>query len=327
MRNRLFLIIFIVSIQLLTIFDSQAQKKEKKPAPTYQPIENATPETAFPVAQYVFKNSLKCFVASFDFFNGELTSTFYNYSGLLAEKRALINLKINENNLMDVTISGVEKYDKNLGAWFPVSFPGSETYERIKIADLLRNGLADTALVANAKKSFFQDLDINSIFYSNASELAGERWFENYLKDQKVSWNATFIDLKKNKNNDKGFSYEERYVSTGYNVMADPDLSEIKFTIYKYTNSDKLVSAKKGAKLPLTGYCRELNYSDGNFFIVLTDNLDDKIQKKDVTSNKTNDTSNLLDSSEKLIKLKDLLDKGIITKEEFEKEKKKILGN
>ncbi|UXE67171.1 MAG: SHOCT domain-containing protein [Chryseotalea sp. WA131a] len=148
--------------------------------------------------------------------------------------------------------------------------------------------------------------------------------FSFYSDDSNnVSWNATFIDLKRNKSSDNGLTYEENYVANGYNLMTDPDLSEVKFTITKYTNSDRLVSAKKGSKLPLTGYCRELKFIEGRFYIVLTDNLDDKITK--VT--KTSETTSLLDSSEKLLKLKELLDKGIITKEEFEKEKKKILNS
>jgi hypothetical protein len=285
------------------------------------------PEQAFPVAKQLFSNV--CTIAAFDIFQGELLTTYYNYSTLFAQKRGLIALKVNENNTMDVSIKDIQKYDKTLGEWFPASSSalGDEEYERIKIADKFRALLSDTAYVSKAQTLFFQDLDINAIFFSGASELAGERWFDAYLKDQKISWNATFVDLKRNTSLNNGFKYEERYVASGYNMLNDPDLSEVKFTIYKYSNSDRLVGAKKGAKINLIGYCRELKYSGGSFFVTLTDNINDKITTL-VNETKVNESSNLLDSSEKLLKLKELLDKGVITKEEFEKEKQKILkGN
>ncbi|UXE67173.1 MAG: hypothetical protein KA713_00785 [Chryseotalea sp. WA131a] len=179
-----YLVFFLVGLFLAS--NLFAQKKQKKPTPTYKAVENATPETAFPIAKVLFGNTIS--IASFDFFNGELISTFYNYSALFAQKRALIRLKIDENKNMDVFLFGIEKYDNTLGAWLSASASifGPEELERIKIADLFRNALADTAKITKAQKNFFQDLDVNSIFYSKASELAGERWFENYLKDNNV---------------------------------------------------------------------------------------------------------------------------------------------
>lgn len=303
-----------------------AQKKEKKPVPTYQSVENATPETAFPIAKLIFGDN--CSIASFDMFERKLTTHYYAYAGLFTQKRAIITLTISPNNLLDVYIGNIERYNKQYGVWESTlsSALGPEESERIKLTDLFRKNLADTAIVSKAQAEFFQDLDINSIFYSNASELAGERWFNAYLKDRKVSWNVTFIDLKKNRDVANGFAYEERHASRTYNVLTDPFLTGIKFTIFKYTNNDKLVSAKKGTQLQLVGYCRKLEYNNGQFFIILTDNLSDKMSSSNSASTQSEKTTTLLDSSDKLLKLKELLDKGVITKDEFDKEKKKILN-
>ena len=75
------------------------------------------------------------------------------------------------------------------------------------------------------------------------------------------------------------------------------------------------------------GYCRSLVYRDDTFYIILTDKLETPLPSNSVQQKEVNSQKSVLDFAEKLKELKSLLDQGIITKEEYESEKKKVLNN
>lgn len=314
----------VIALNFINYY-SIAQKSDKKSDKEFKPIQNITVEEAFSLAKYVLSD--RCKVLTFDLGKRQLVTTYYEYSGGFTNKRARIYIDVDDNNIMNIQLGNLQKYDKVIG-WVDIgsSLLGVEEFERKSIAEKVRSAFADSLVTSQAKINFFQDLEINSIFYSGASQLAGDRWFDSNLKEQKVNWKATFIDLRKNSDPSNGFKYEERFIATTYNSIEDPELESIKFTIIKYTNSDKLISVKKGTNLQLIGYCRTLEYNDGHFKIILTENIDDVLKIQQLKNESVNKSNNLLENSEKLIKLKELLDKGIITKEEFENEKKKILN-
>jgi hypothetical protein len=84
--------------------------------------------------------------------------------------------------------------------------------------------------------------------------------------------------------------------------------------------------ASKNLPIVLEGYCRSLSYSDGVFNIYLTDEVDSALPNNSFQQEQTKEQRSVLDFAEKLKQLKSLLDQGIITKEEYETEKKKVLS-
>ncbi len=129
-----------------------------------------------------------------------------------------------------------------------------------------------------------------------------------------------FLDIRKNVSNQ--YKFTEDYSR----VLSTMTSGQTKFRLTKYTDSDRNTMTSKNSPSILEGYWRTLIYQDGVFSISLTDNLDSPVPSNSLQQEKSNDQKSVLDFAEKLKQLKSLLDQGIITKEEYETEKKKILG-
>ena len=97
----------------------------------------------------------------------------------------------------------------------------------------------------------------------------------------------------------------------------DFDFLNAKFYITKYTNSDKNIFTKKRSKINVKGVCRYLNYDLGSFYVVVTEKGEDEISNQPELERKS--------VADELIKLKELLDAGVITQEEFDAQKEKLL--
>jgi hypothetical protein len=208
-------------------------------------------------------------------------------------------------------------------------FSKKEVKLRTSFANDLRNNLKNKDLVKSTQNWFFTNLEVNSKFYETATDLAGDRWFQNYLQDQKVNWDLTFIDIEKNTNSGSNFKYKELFTFATTLTLGSMSFEDNKFFITKYTNTDDNVLSRKGASISISGFCRSIQYDEGKFYVVLTDELDDKLPIN--TLAKQAETSigkgSILEVADQLKKLKELLDLGAINQEEYDTEKAKLLNN
>ena len=93
--------------------------------------------------------------------------------------------------------------------WAPSNEAKKEKNLKTELTNLIRATLEKPDEVKKCQDWFYKDLYINSRFFEHATELAGNRWFDNYLKDRLVKWKATFNDIKNNPDNN--YKYMENY--------------------------------------------------------------------------------------------------------------------
>ena len=125
-----------------------------------------------------------------------------------------------------------------------------------------------------------------------------------------------------------GYSYKELFTHAVKLSLGSISFEYNKFFITKYTNNDGNVLSQKGDKISVIGFCRSLIYENENFYVVLTNELKDVLPQTTLAKQKldeSNETS-ILEVADKLKKLKELLDLGAINKEEYDKEKAKLLN-
>lgn len=316
----------LTTITFLTIvLHSYGQKQNIE----YKPILGTSIEEAFPLATQKIMKEYNLSIGVFDYNKGILESEYFEYTrGLLGICRGRWFVSINESGTLTVKISDIQSYVSEYKRWEDSgeSFLFKKELKLcIAFTEQLQSKLSDSHEVNEAKQWFFTNLEINSLFYENATNLAGDRWFENNLKDKKIEWNLIFGDIDKNERND-GYKYKEVYVYGRFYKLGI--LPENRFYITKYTNSDANAFVNAGTNKNVSGYCRSLLYENDKFYIVLTDNLEDATPNNSLAASQNNSAyeSNILELAKQLKQLKELLDLGAITQEEYDAEKSKLLN-
>lgn len=240
---------------LFTSFYCLAQKK-KKEVVQYQAIPLANIEEAFPVAAKILNDEYRINITKLDWGKKEMLSGHYQYSKLLGPFRFKFFISIDEENLLNVEAKEVQTTSDD--GWMDYVVEKREREIVAEFAEKLRIALDDAGLINEAKENFYTNLNINALFFITATEIAGERWFESFIKDRSVSWKLTFDDLKENKNSKYSFTYVENYTFSvefvgGY---------KSNFNVIKYTNSDKNVLSRKGSTVIVDGTCVDLTYNN-----------------------------------------------------------------
>jgi len=238
--------------------------------------------------------------------------------------------EINEKNDLNVSTVDIE-YKNSNDIWESSGeglFSKKEEKFRALINEAIRRGIEVDTIHQVNQEWFFRDLTINSLFFADATDLAVERWYNQYLEDKLIGWNMVFKDIEKNDLNTE-YKYKETYSHIIENPLVE-DESKENFHVIRFTNRDENVLSKKGEKLLLKGYCRSLIYEDGLFKVIVTESLEDNVPSltKGTTLEKQNSkTSNsILEVADQLKKLKELLDLGAITEEEYQNEKSKLIN-
>lgn len=299
---------------------SFAQKKKKV---EYTPVTNVSMEDVFPVAAYMLKFYYGGDVDRIEWGKKYMRSYYINYEKLLGGSyRLKVNYQIDESNALDIKFDPVENYGTDTKKWYGAPEGKRENEIRIEIAEYIKNKLSNPDSVQKAKDWFYTNLRINFCFFESATELAGNRWFELYLKNKPVKWNIPFEDVKTNKANN--YKYAEEYSAELFGIESDANYVK-KFAIVKYTDSDKNVMTSKKTTIMVEGYFRSLQYNNGLFTIVLTDKIDSPLPKTSAQATEQKG-GGVLENAEKLKQLKSLLDSGAITKQEYDEEKRKILN-
>lgn len=296
----------------------------------YKPILNTSLEESFPNAAAILVASLKIGIEQFDYGKKNLKSTWYEYYRGINRHRCKFLFSIDDNNTLDIKAVEIQWWVSSKSYWDPTTeglFSKKEEKIRAVIAEATRKNIENSEITKQNQNWFFKDLGINTLFFENATDLAGDRWFEMYLKDKNVRWNLTFVDIEKNTNSNNDCKYKEIFIYSTTLTLASIDFERSKFYIVKYTNDDNNVLTQKGDKKELTGYCRTLDYDNGKFYISVTDNLDDILpQESEKIENSNDNQKSILEVADKLKQLKELLDMGVITESEFKAEKEKLLN-
>ena len=318
----------ILIFTVLTFITTEAKAKK----PKYSPIPNTTIEQAFPHAAATLSVAFKTGFEEFDYGKRILKSTWYEYYSGLLKHRCKFLCYIDDSKTFNVDVTDVQ-YKNSNDIWVKSSegfiFKKEEKF-KAAISENVRQGMLNEKISNENKKWFFRNIAINNLFFKNATDLAAERWFDTYLKDKPIKWKVNFADIEKNSNSSQDYKYKETYThATSSLSIGSVDISSTNFYIVKYTNKDTNVLSQKGDNVDLTGYCRTLFYTGGNFFITLTEDVDTKIPSNTLQANKEKSDKkekSVLEVAGKLKELKELLDLGAITEEEYENEKSKLLN-
>lgn len=288
----------------------------------YKPIPGVNIEQAFPAAAGLLVGSGKVVLEQMDWNTKSMISSFLSYSkSLILPARSRYQITIDDNSTLHIQMIDIQTYSSTNQVWVDQWETKKDKTLKAELANAIRETLQKPEEVKKYQDWFYRDLYINSRFFEHATELAGNRWFDNYLKDKPVKWKATFNDIKNNADNN--YKYMELFSLKVSTLTTD----QTNFIITKYTNTDKNTMTSKNTLTDFEGYCRSLVYKDNTFYIVLTDKLETPLPTNSVQEKAADSKKSVLEYAEKLKELKSLLDQGIITKEEYESEKKKVLAN
>lgn len=317
----------ILFVQLFLTYNYSYGQKQKL---EYSPVTNTNLEKAFPIGTKMLMESLGLGLYEFDYGNSTLKSSYYEYYRGITRHRGRWQLTIDENGTLEIQIVDIQWWYGSQSRWDDTGeglFSKKEVNLRAAFSEDLRKNLENEELIKSAQNWFFANLEVNSKFYESATDLAGDRWFENYLKDKEVNWNLTFIDIEKNTNSKSNFRYKEIFIFGTKLALGSISFENNRFFITKYTNKDHNVLSKKGDSKNISGYCRSIEYSHSKFHVVLTDELEDEMPINTLAKQENSKgKKSILEVADQLKKLKELLDLGAISQEEYDDEKAKLLN-
>lgn len=252
-----------LAIALCTLYAMEGFSQKKKDELQYQPIPLANVEEAFPVAAMILEDTYGVSISQLDWGKKEITSMNYNYRKVLGEFRFKFLISIDDDNVLDVFPSNVQTTNGD-GGWMDYM---AEKRERAIVAQFtqeLRKALEDPNTIKKAQGRFYTNLNVNALFFDTATKVAGDRWFENFIKDRPVKWKLSFVELAENKTSEFDYKYLENYAISVEFVSGD----QSKFYVKRYTNSDTNVLTRKGSSVIVEGTCIALNYTN-SFNVIL----------------------------------------------------------
>nr|WP_319400892.1 SHOCT domain-containing protein [uncultured Carboxylicivirga sp.] len=279
----------------------------KKDKVAYSPVIGFTSENVWPAVK-VQLDFNKIPIESWSFADQKLKSSWQYYTSGISSKRCKWLFSYSDNLLHVEMIDIQTKIGDNPWTTYGTSQSKSERTMQAFMAMGISSVKEDKENFNKAIHDFYTSIETQSLFYENATELAGKRWFERYLKDKEVNWNLVFSNIDESSSRKK---YKETFVFALEGKSKTFSFDNSNFFITKYTDSDSNVFTSQGSLVEVNGVCKELIHMGSSFYIVIED--------KSVKADQSNSVA------DELLKLKGLLDQGIITQEEFETQKKKIL--
>jgi len=251
------LLTLVLSISFLTQISAQDAKY------VYGPVTGISLDDMFAVAEKTFEdNDVK--TEKFNYSKGIIISSNYNFTVLVSEYRSDIEIKNTDNGIY-ISFVNLQMKGSN-GLWTDVaSVLGKKCNKLItaigKDFEEISNSPEE---IEAAKVEFYNDPHTHYLFFKKATELAADRWYENFMQDKSFVWMLDFSDIKKNESTKhKEFKYivTARY-STGSSLVGTGGLY-----IKLYTNDDKNTMTEKGTKIEVKGKCVGFKESTGYYFI------------------------------------------------------------
>ena len=163
----------------------------------YGPVTGINLDDMFAIAAKTFENnSLK--TDKFNYSKGVILSTRYNFTVFMTPYRCNVEVK---NTANGVYISLVNLQMKNSHGLYTdvTSVLGKKTNKIIAaIGKDFERISKNPSQIKEAKTKFYNDPNTHYLFFRKATELAAERWYDNFMKDKTFAWMLDFRDIKKN---------------------------------------------------------------------------------------------------------------------------------
>ncbi len=252
-------------MKFLTLFLSIAfflQSYAQDARYTYGPITGVNLDDMLAIAAKMYDNN-EVQVETFNYSQGKILSSYYNFTILISPYRA----KILANNTDDgVYLSLYELQVKGKYGYEDVeSVLGKKCDKLIKSFGKEFEKISENPdEVEKAKTKFYNDPNTHYIFFKKATELAAERWYENFMKDKVFSWDLKFSDIKKNESS----KYKEyKYVVTARYYTGSSLVGLGGLYVKLYTNSDSEAMTEKNSTVNIEGKCVGFKENMGYYYI------------------------------------------------------------
>ena len=233
----------------------------------YGPVSGINLDDMLAISAKTFENrGVK--VERFNYSRGMILSTNYGFTILVSPYRTKILV---ENTDDGVYLSFIDLQMKSSsGGWTDVaSVLGKKTDKLMTAIGKEFEAIAnDPAQVEAAKTAFYNDPRTHYLFFKKATELAADRWYENFMKDKTFDWTLKFADIKKNE--DKDFPDYQYIVTARYYTGSALTIGSGGLYVKLYTNDDSNMMTEKGTKIKVKGKCTGVHEYMGIYYIDFT---------------------------------------------------------
>lgn len=229
----------------------------------YGPVNGVSLDDMLAIGEKVFKNK-DVNVESFNYNKGVIESSYYSFNVLVSAYRARIEIK---NSDKGVYISFTDLQLKNSSGRFEEAgmILGKKPNKLIAaIGKDFEKISKDTKATAEAKKAFYNNPHTHYLFFRKATDLAVDRWYENFMQEKEFTWMLEFRDIKKNETKQHP---EYKYIVTAKYHTGSSLIGDGGLYIELFTNDDKNTMSEKGAKIEINGKCDSFKKMLGNYYI------------------------------------------------------------
>jgi hypothetical protein len=251
------LIVLMLSVFFVTqIFAQDARYN-------YGPITGINLDDMLAIASQTFDNK-EVKTERFNYSRGMILSTNYSFTNMMSPYRTKILVENTDNG---VYISFIDMQMKGSNGIYTdvASVMGKKCDKLIAaIGKEFEKISENPTQVKEAKTKFYNDPNTHYLFFKKATELAAERWYENFMQDKTFEWMLKFSDIKKNETSE----FEEyKYIVTARFYTGSTLAGMGGLYIKQYTNDDSNAMTEIGTKIKITGKCVGFNESMGYYFL------------------------------------------------------------
>ena len=229
----------------------------------YGPVTGVNLDDMFAIAEKTFENKgVK--TEKFNYSRGVIISSYYKFTILFSEYRSNIEVKNTENgayvSLINLRMKGSNGIFQDVA-----SVLGKKTDKMIAAIGKEFEGISnDPDAIKVAKVKFYNEPHTHYLFFKKATELAAERWYENFMKDKTFTWMLDFTDIKKNESS----RHEDyKYIVTARYYRGSSLIGTGGLYVKLYTNSDDNTMTEKGTKIKIKGLCVGFKEYMGYYYI------------------------------------------------------------
>jgi len=228
----------------------------------YGPVTGINLDDMLAIGAKTFENK-EVKTERFNYSRGMILSSNYNFTILVSPYRAKILV---ENTDDGVYISFIELQMKGSYGYTDVaSVLGKKTDKLIAaIGKEFERISKDPAEVKAAKTKFYNEPHTHYLFFKKATELAADRWYENFMKDKTFSWTMKFSDIKKNESTEYG---DYKYVVTARYYTGSTIAGLGGLYVKLYTNDDSEAMTEKNSQVKIKGKCIGFDEYAGYYYI------------------------------------------------------------
>jgi len=251
----------LITIVFSLLFVGQVFAQDAKYS--YGPVTGISLDDMFAIAEKTFENK-EVKTEKFSYSKGIIISSHYNFMILISNYRADIEIKNTESG---VYISFINlQMQSSTGRYTDIaSVMGKKAKKLITaIGKDFEKISKDPDQIEAAKVKFYNEPHTHYLFFKKATDLAADRWYENFMKDKSFTWNLSFSDIKKNES--KKYPEYKYIVTSRYNTNSSL-IGMGGLYVKLYTNDDKHAMTEKGTKVKISGKCVGLKESSGYYFI------------------------------------------------------------